>query len=160
MEIKMEKAERFPLFINLHVPVACRGDFASVTMKARVLVEKYEDGEFWMYGINPGGICTEGDSLESAHRSFSERLLSKLFAAAEEAADFLSFSKDIREFFQDVNRPYLDRWKQALEEVRAGKIDIEKMPREPGESEPTINIERIVKPEPAHNLTEELARAA
>ena len=148
---------QYPLFLNYQIPVACNGFWAGITMKGRVLLDESE-GECWVFGVNPGGISASADNRESALSAYKTRLTEVVHDLAEVSKDFVEFKLEMEESFQ-VNPEYLNMWNEALKIVREGKSDLAGMTREPAETEASIRIDQIERPNPAMNSSEKITLA-
>jgi hypothetical protein len=46
----------------------------------------------------------------------------------------------VRAFFNETNKPTAEEWKAAVEQVRAGNVKLENVPRAPADSEPFVSV--------------------
>lgn len=88
------------------------GYLAAVEVHGRVLAEE-EDGEWWMYGVNPGGLAALGKTRPEAYAEFRSSLMKVLFDLATEARDFYAFRAAAREFFDQTDKVTVDEWNAA-----------------------------------------------
>lgn len=151
------KTTHLPLFLNYRFPVVGKNYFAGVTLKGRLLLE-LEGGEWWAYGINPGGISAFADSKEGALAAFTTRLHEVVNDLAGVAETFEEFETEMRASFK-TNEEYLKLWQSALKGVRDGVLDDPSMNRESGDNNPALNVEKIAKPNPTVNFDKEFAVA-
>jgi len=133
---------RYPLLFTFLDKVEGNGYLAEIAVHGRLLAVEEDDGTWWMYGVNPGGLAASADSRPGAYGEFRKTLLKVLFDIASEAKDFFAFRAGARKFFNEVNTPTLAEWQTAREQVRAGKITIEGMKREVAESPRRIEIKK------------------
>lgn len=135
-------ATAYPLLFTFFDKVEGNGFLASIKVQGRLLaVEEPEGNEWWMYGVNPGGLAACGDTRAEAYAEFRQTFMKVLFDIATEAKDFYAFRADARRFFDETNEPNLKDWQAAREEVRAGKITIDGMRRETSEAPCGIDIQ-------------------
>ena len=131
---------QYPFFFTFLDKVEGNGYLAHVEVHGRLLAVE-EDGEWWMYGVNPGGLAACGKSRAEAYIEVRKTLMKVLFdIAARAGEDFYAFRKGARCFFDEVNEPTLKKWEEAREEVREGKINFERMRRESSETQRRIEI--------------------
>ncbi len=109
-----------PLFFQFGQIVAGRGFVADVRFLGRATCTR-EFGSTWIYGVNPGALAEEGESLQDAYDNFRDALVSILFALAEDAADFGAFRAAARSFFDATDGTSVDEWRTAREAIRAGE---------------------------------------
>jgi hypothetical protein len=129
----------YPLLFTYRYPVFGSGFVAAVEARGRVLASIESEGT-WFYGVNPGGVAADGQSLEDAHAAFSKALTSVLFDIASEEPTFESLKAAVESFFWETNNPTLHEWEEAVNDVRAGKLHMEGLPREPAESPSFVHV--------------------
>lgn len=150
----------YPFFFTFLDKVEGNGYLADVAVHGRVLATE-EDGVWWMYGVNPGGVAACGKSRAEAYTEFRKAVMSVLFdIATRSSKDFFAFRKEARRFFDEVNCPTLAEWEAAREQVRAGKVTIEGMRRETQESPRRIEIKQKKKFAAKDNRTDPQAVVA
>ncbi len=147
----------YPLFMDFRLPVPCKGFWVGITMRGRLLLE--EDGdEFWVYGVNPGGISAFGPNKDAALNAFTVRLREVVSDAAEAADKFPTFKMEIEESFA-TNDEYAALWEEARKQIREGTRDLPGMKRDESEYEASILIEEIEKPNPTMSTSERVTLA-
>ncbi len=154
-------AKNFPLFLNYRFPVVGHGFVVGITLKGRILVEE-DGGEFWAYGVNPGGVSGQGGSVDAALAAFNAQMHVAINDLAEVARSHEEFAAEIRDSFR-TNLAYERAWNEAILAVRNGSVDLPGMTREPADSLPSISVELIDSKSPADaNIAElvTLAKAA
>lgn len=77
-----------------------------------------QDGDVWIYGVQPGAIAGGGKDYAEACREFKKGYLSVLFDMALEASTYDVFAADVRKFFSAVNEPNRTAWESSLISVR------------------------------------------
>lgn len=128
----------YPLLFTFVDKVEGNDFLADIQVHGRLLAVE-EEGCWWMYGVNPGGLAASGETRAEAYMEFRKSLMEVLFDIATDATDFYSFRAAAREFFQDSSD--VNDWEIARAEVRDGKVSIDGMRRETAESPRRIDIE-------------------
>ena len=99
-----------------------------------------ESDEYWVYGINPGGIAAHGDTPDAAHAAFRKTFSHVLVDLALGSDSFEVFQKSVYDFFEDTNPGYEAEWQQAIHAVRRGEVSLEGIPIVPANSQRTIVV--------------------
>ena len=99
-----------------------------------------DDGEFWFYGVNPGGMAASGQSPDEAHAAFRSRFRHVLADFAAAAATINEFRGAVEQFFSETNEPTEQDWTAAVEAVRAGQVSAEGVPQKPAASPRSISV--------------------
>jgi hypothetical protein len=116
----------YPIIFGPHGGlVAGNGFIARFSMRGRCLFEETDPDFYSVLGVNPGAVASDGTTMGEAHRAFLDRIRQIAFEIADEAADFAEFSQRVRAFFDRTNRPNEEIWKQDVERVRAGQLDLD-----------------------------------
>ena len=161
----------YPLLFEYKDLIAGKGFLAGVAIAGRALLQEDAEG-FWMYGIQPGGICADGDSPKEAAAEFRAMYRAVLYDIAAQAPDFECFHDEVRKFFEDEDQVLAESWNEAVAEVRQGGLASDWLHKQPAESPRSIAVVRIAlgdegkpglpakKPEPNFNALDGLARAA
>ena len=152
-----------PLIFNFTEKVEGDGFMADVKMRGRILWVK-EGGEMWMYGVKPGGVaaCGKGEGatyfeFRQTYLEFRRTLQGVLFDISTDSPNYPSFKRKIEKFFDEVSGPTEERWWEAVEEARKGRIKVEDMPILNAETEkPYIEVKKIGKPKASHNVLDSL----
>ena len=137
------------------------GFVAGVIAEGRVLLTE-ERGEFWMYGVIPGGLVGGGRERAAAFREFKINYLSVLFDIAGEAGSYEQFATAVRGFFQQVNHRTEELWCTALSEVRAGSVIASDLPTVIAEDQPprlVVQLLETSRATPAFNQFDQIAEA-
>lgn len=148
-----------PLIFTFSEKVEGNGFMVDVKMRGRILWVK-ENGETWMYGVQPGGLAAcgrdEGETYLEFRQTFLEfrrTLQGVLFDISIDSEDFRSVKKEIEKFFEEVSRPTEEKWWEAVREAREGHITVEGMPIVNADAkEPYIEVNKIEKPKARHNV--------
>jgi hypothetical protein len=142
---------RFPLlffYSHLIAGQAAGGFLARVKAHGRVLLTLESDGEFWFYGVNPGGAAGGGASPDEAHLQFKENYRAILNDLASEASSFGEFQSAVTEFFNATNVPNEAEWTSAVREVREKGLSLGNM-RKVQDATYSIVVEEIPLARPA-----------
>jgi len=152
--------------------VSGNGFLSGVTMSGRALMCKESDGNWWVYGIHPGGMAHFGASAMEAFANFRASYKTVLFDIAEEASNFDAYMTEVERFYSESGDGEEARWEAAAKAFREGKVVAEepfsKLPRQSPESRPCgVKIDRLDKVEsnrfsPKQNVADtfELPKAA
>jgi hypothetical protein len=131
---------RYPFLFTFLDKIEGNGYLAHVAVHGRLLAVE-EDGVWWTYGVNPGSAAASGKSLAEAYAEFRNTVMRVLFDMATEAnSDPYAFRSAAQRFFDETNEPTEKEWKDAREEVRAGKVNIEGMRKETNEAPRRLEI--------------------
>ena len=93
-----------------------------------------------MFGVTPSGLAESGASLTEAHLVFLNALRKVLFDIANEVPSFEEFQTRVHSFFEETNTPTAADWEKAVEEVRAGKVNLEGLPRASTDNKPMLSV--------------------
>jgi hypothetical protein len=108
----------FPLLFQFRDIVAGNGFLARVLVDGRALLTVEDDGDQWVYGVQPGSISGGASDAATALNEFKTRYQSVLFDIAGEAPTFEDFKREVRAFFDTVNQKDESEWMTALDAVR------------------------------------------
>jgi predicted RNase H-like HicB family nuclease len=150
----------YPLLFSRRELVEGNGFVAGVSVSGRALLEEEGEGEFWVEGVNPGGLSAQGSTPSDALAEFCSSLKAVLFDIAAEARDFDGFREEVIRFFNDVSVPALKDWETAVEQVRAGRITADWLAKRPADSRLGIEVAKVHHPAPTNNQLGETALAA
>ncbi len=98
-----------------------RAAFEAVTFKAGICVEgrvllvqeASDDGEFWVYGVSPGGMSAHGATPEAAYGAFRAFFGQILDDFAQESATAAEFRARVDAFVKEANNEDGARWEAA-----------------------------------------------
>ena len=117
-----------PLIFNFIEKVEGNGFMVDVKMRGRILGME-EDGEMWMYGVQPGGIaaCGKGEGatfleFQQTFLEFRRTLQGVLFDIAIDSPDYNSFQRKTRKFFKEVSKSTEEEWWKQLEKQGKGAL--------------------------------------
>jgi hypothetical protein len=151
---------RYPILYGFHDLIAGNGFVAAVALDGRALLTE-EEGGFWMYGVNPGGLAAGGQTPGEAQSEFRLVYRSVLFDLAAECRDFEGFLGEVERFAGETNEPTLAEWLAAVEDVRSGRVEADWLSRKPAESRVGVTVTRVEqRPSPSANALDEAELAA
>jgi hypothetical protein len=136
----------FPLIYGFRELVAGNGFVAGVEVNGRLLL-RFEEGEWWAHGVEPGGLSAEGSSELEAYRSFRATLREVLVDSAVLTDGFESFKTDVEGLCAQRNDGWEAEWQEAREAVRSGRLAAEgqlaELPRETKEVRCGMSVVRL-----------------
>lgn len=97
------------------------GFIAGIRVEGRVLMTKEEDGQWWFYGVTPGGLSESDVDPQKAYAKFREFFKGILYDLAEEAGNFETFNANVSKFVVETDDHDAAIWDQAREDMRNGK---------------------------------------
>lgn len=151
----------YPLLFGFRDCVFGKGYAAGVSTDGRALLRKEPEGDFWMYGVSPGGVAGGGSDQQRAYQTFRENFRAVLFDFAEEAESFEEFEELVRKFFNAVNKPREVEWNVALLAVRSGEIDADWLCKKSADSSPVqVQVKRLQHLTPDLNELDQDPRVA
>ena len=150
---------QYPLLFTFLDKVEGKDYLAEVAVHGRLIVAE-EEGTWWVYGVNPGGLAASGKTRPEAYTEFRSSLMKVLFDIATEEPDFFAFRKRAKEFFDQVDQETVDEWLAAREQVRKGEISLEGLKRETSESPRRIDIKKKETFHPQGNAVDPQAAIA
>lgn len=119
----------YPLFFTYRDRIFGNGFLADVMSHGRILAAE-EDGDVWVYGVEPGGMAACGATPKEALEAFRLSFTQVLSDLAAEASTFEAFRESVRGFFHEVNEPTEQDWLTAVAAVQKGDVDLPGTPRE------------------------------
>lgn len=129
---------------------------AGITVEGHVLATKEEDGQWWLYGVNPGGMSQSGATLDLAYANFRTFFKGIVEDLAAEAPSFEAFQAEVAKFIADTDAEDSARWVKARAELKAGQAaeaSFSKMTRVTGESKPQlVDCTRLDQPKPVTSV--------
>jgi hypothetical protein len=159
-----------PLVFTLQNAIEGCGFLAGITITGKAVMERDDNGEWWMYGVRPGAIAAGGNTPNEAFLNFKNRYKEVLFDFAEECEGFAEFENVTESFFNAEDLEEEARWGRALEAVRRNDSALpepfNELPRRKAEEVPVgIQIERLEDKsrkqfKPTNNIQDSMAQAA
>lgn len=134
----------YPLVFSFRDIIAGNGYVAVVSMDGRVVLSEEDDQDFWMFGVQPGGIAGGEKQREAAFTEFKKTYLSVLFDIAAEVTSFEEFKERTTAFFAEVNEPNAADWERSLMDVRSNNLSLTGLkPVKAGAVLPSLTIENV-----------------
>lgn len=149
----------YPLLFARHELIEGNGFVARVAVSGRALLTD-EEGEVWVEGINPGGFAASGKSPSEALAEFGTAFRAVLFDVAADAKSFEEFRAEVHRFFEETSVPALREWEEAVQQVRAGRLDAEWLAKRPADTKLGIEVAEVSQPAATNNELGEAALAA
>lgn len=134
---------RYPLLFTFRDIVVGRSFVAGVEVDGRALLVEEREGDFWMYGIEPGAIAAHGGTFEEAHQSFREAHRLALYDIAHEVPSFAEFEAEVRLYHDSLPERTLADWEAAVEEVRKGAITLSGLPKQDASSQRRLAVRQV-----------------
>jgi hypothetical protein len=128
--------KRYPLVYSFRDLIAGNGFVAVVSIDGRVLLEEEEDGDVWMYGVQPGGVAAGKTESTTVFTEFKKAYLSVLFDIAAEATSFDTFKAEVTTFFETVNDAFAKDWDLLVAAVRRENTTLPDLKTVKSESKP------------------------
>lgn len=141
----MSSSVAYPIIFTITDLVSATRYQAGVTACGRALMVREEDGRWWLYGVEPGGLAEAGDSPEKAYGRFAVAFRGILADIALESDDFVAFSDGVRRFFYESDPGDNGRWERALDDLRSGALKPE--PRLAGQVRLPAETPRLIRVE-------------
>ena len=136
----------FPLILNLKELVKGPTFVAGVVARLHIVM-KADYEQWWMYGVNPGGIAEGGDTQETAYLKFLRAFREVLADIASDCHTYEEFLARANAFIMETNDSERADWEAARKAIRAGKpvTDeyVEKLKRVVSDEAPCIEAVRL-----------------
>ena len=132
---------KYPLLFTYRDTLFGNGFLVEVqAVNGRALCVKESDDEFWVYGVNPGGMAASGNTADAAHTAFRKAFSHILIDLAHDSDSFEAFRTAVARFFDDANPGYEAEWQTATHAVRRGEVALDDVPVMPANSPRSIAI--------------------
>jgi len=149
----------FPLILSLKELVKGPTFVAGVMARLHIVMKADYD-QWWMYGVNPGGISEGGDTQETAYLKFLRAFREVLADIASDCHTYEEFMARANAFIMETNDSERTDWEAARKAIRAGKpvTDeyVEKLKRVVSDEAPCIEAVRLDVPAMATTEQEKL----
>jgi hypothetical protein len=145
---------RYPLLFNYRETLFGNAFLVEVqAINGRALCAKEADDEYWIYGINPGGMAAYGDTPDAAYRAFRNTCSHILIDLAVGSDSFEGYRDAVAKFFEDTNPGYEAEWHEAIARVRRGEVILEGVDIVPANSPRSIvvSMKQVEKVTPQDN---------
>lgn len=100
----------------------------------------HEDDQYWVYGINPGGVSVCGDDPEAARAAFRQTFSNVLVDLALVSNSIEQFRSSVDQFFNETNDGYVPDWQEAVGFVQRGQVTLAGVPLAPANSQRSITV--------------------
>lgn len=150
--------QHWPLLFAYRDRLYGSGYLMEISVRGRALCVKYDDGQVWMYGVNPGGIAEHGGNLEAAHMAFRRAFTAALIDIANDVSSFDEFKSAVQSFVYEANNAVEAEWQEAVRAVRAGKIRPEDVGLITAQAERKVTVDVIQRRDdfrPTDNVLEQ-----
>lgn len=87
-----------------------------VAMEGRALGAEAPEGDYWINGVNPGGMAEGGEGLEQAMSAFLHRLRLVLEDLAADSASVEVFRYGVEQFYLECDEESIKAWDEAASE--------------------------------------------
>ena len=112
-----------PLLFHFQNTIYGNGNRVTVKLWGRAFLEQDPDDQLiWINGVQPGGFAACGHSVTQASTAFKKMYVDILLDIADDAADFSSLEREVREFLLQTNESLVSDWRDAIANV--GNFDI------------------------------------
>jgi hypothetical protein len=145
---------KYPLLFTYRDTLFGNGFVVEVqATNGRALCVRESDDEYWVYGINPGGMAAHGEDPDAAHSAFRKTFSHILVELAQGCNSFDEFQATVQTFFNETNEGYEAEWRKALRAVQSGEVSLEGIPTVPANSPRTIvvSVKHVEKITPQDN---------
>lgn len=132
---------QYPLLFTYRDTLFGNGFLMEVqAVNGRALCVREAEDEYWVYGINPGGMAAHGADPAAAHAAFRKTFSHILIDLAHASNSFEQFQAAVQTFFDDTNEGYEADWRRALPGVQRGEVTLEGIPTVPANSPRSITV--------------------
>ena len=133
---------RWPLLFTFQQKVYGNGFLANVVAHGSVLASQEEEG-VWMDGVQPADLSAGGEDIYDAYLKFRKNFNEILEDIAEDPAFFNEFKEEVHRFFERKDEEVLSQWLEAVEEVGAGNIELDKIPKKNADSARYVEVTMV-----------------
>lgn len=109
--------EVVPFFFRFRDAIFGHGFVAMIETTGRAMCE-FEDDEYIVAGVEPGGLAASGDSRDAALAAFRQTFKAVLIDMASEAPTFDAFHAEVLQFVHQTSPATLKVWAAAVELAR------------------------------------------
>jgi hypothetical protein len=135
---------RYPILFTFTDLVVGHDFLAKVTVDGRALLVQEGEADFWVYGVEPGGIAGGGDTMEACRADFRNGQREVLYDMAYRASTFKEFEAEVQAYFDTFCEATAVEWGAAVQEVRGDRIEDPGLPRQAAESARGVEVVRLV----------------
>jgi hypothetical protein len=148
-EAEMADTCTHPLFFTFKEVVSGNGFLAQVIVKGRAILEQDDDGLFWIYGVQPGGLAAPGKTAQEVLAGFNLTFKEVLYDIASGVSNYDGFRGEVEKFFSEINELNSERWMATRAAFRSEPVKIEdevllSLPRDKSEAdEGFVEVDRL-----------------
>lgn len=110
---------KYPLFFSYTDLIDVAGVRVTVEARGRCLMA-LQDEEWWIEGVEPGGLAAFGDIPQQAFIKFRQTWLQVLEDIAHEKTSVKDFEAEVAQMFGQLNEAADAEWAEAREQIRRG----------------------------------------
>jgi hypothetical protein len=139
----------YPLILNFKELVSGNGFLSDVSGRAHIVM-RFEDGAWWMLGVNPGGIAAKGSTQKEAYTAFCRTFSEVIQDISSDSTSFADFQSKVTAFVGQTDEEEDALFNAAREAVRGGadvQTEFQGLKRDTAETQPFCHVNRIVRPE-------------
>ena len=138
----------YPLIFGFRELVAGNGFVAGVAIEGRALLKSEDDGAWWVYGVEPGGVSDGGSTELEAYQTFRESFREVLHDSAALTKTFEEFKADVESLSAQVNGAWESEWQAARSAIRAGELKpqgglVGDLPKETKDVRASVTVVRL-----------------
>ena len=134
---------KYPLLFTFRDKIEGRDFVAEVVAHGRVLAVEEQEG-WWLYGVQPGDLAESGTTAQEAVAAFRKTFTEILLDIVTSVTDVSALRDEVQRWFAAVNEPTEREWREAVEEVRAGRVTAE-LQKESAESPRWVEVVLLKK---------------
>ena len=134
---------KYPLLFTFRDKIGGRDFVAEVVAHGRVLAVEEQEG-WWLYGVQPGDLAESGTTAQEAVAAFRKTFTEILLDIVTSVTDVSALRDEVQRWFAAVNEPTEREWREAVEEVRAGRVTAE-LQKESAESPRWVEVVLLKK---------------
>ncbi len=110
---------KYPLFFSYTDLIDVAGVRVAVEARGRCLMALEHD-EWWIEGVEPGGIAASGEIPQQAFLKFRHTWFQVLEDIAHEKASVVEFEAEVARTFEQLNETADMEWNDARDQIRRG----------------------------------------
>jgi hypothetical protein len=140
--------KHYPILFRHGGLLAGRDFIAHYDIRGRCVLEEYEEGDFCVMGVNPGGLASSyAPGGTEALRDFVRNVRLVVLDLASEASNFAAFERTVLEFVQQTCTETEKEWRAARALVRQGDLNLPGLKREESDDvEPRVSVRLVATP--------------
>lgn len=139
----------YPILYTFRERIRGPRSWLDVTVHGRALVLEESAGEWWAYGVNPGGIAACGASIREAFAALHQQFRLYLQDTAKMVPSFEAFRSELQRFYEQTDSDALADWDRAVDVIRAGGELPPGMIKQAADSGPSgVEVAEVTRPTP------------